>query len=240
MQMYQILALNCLISAYSMSALYLKGIKMGETQMTISGMGTAFIFMALSWAQPVKELSPERPYARIFSPWMVLTVLLQFSIHLFSLVTAVNMALPHTPTDSETLSPEGKFAPNLLNTTVWLVSTAMTVATFLANYRGRPFMQSLTEHAPLKKMLFGLLGLIAVLALEVMPDINLAMELVPSPSTEYQLSLCALIAFDVIASVGVGKGLTRYFAKVPEQQQQQTVVVEKKATGSNVPVAKKD
>ena len=79
-----------------------------------------------------------------------------------------------------------------------------------------------------------------MLALEVMPNINLAMELVPSPSTEYQLSLCALIAFNVIASVGVGKGLARYFAKVPEQQQQQTVVVEKKATGSNVPVAKKD
>lgn len=37
-QMYQILALNCLISAYSLSVLYLDGVKYGDTQMTAMGM----------------------------------------------------------------------------------------------------------------------------------------------------------------------------------------------------------
>ena len=36
--MYQILALNCLISAYSLSVLYLDGVKYGDTQMTAMGM----------------------------------------------------------------------------------------------------------------------------------------------------------------------------------------------------------
>lgn len=36
MQMFQILALNCLVNAYSMSVLFLDGAKLGDTQMTIA------------------------------------------------------------------------------------------------------------------------------------------------------------------------------------------------------------
>jgi magnesium-transporting ATPase (P-type) len=216
MQMYQILALNCLISAYSMSALYLKGIKMGDAQMTVSGMSMAFAMMAVTRAEPVIEISRERPYARIFSPWMMLTVVSQFAVHLFTLVTAVNMAMPYTASDTETLSPEGKFAPNVLNTTVWLVSTAMSLATILANYRGRPFMGSLGENGMLKKVMLITYSLLAVLAFEVMPELNQGLELAPLPTPEYQTSLVVLLLFDVLASYAIGRGLTKWFAKMPK------------------------
>jgi cation-transporting ATPase 13A1 len=53
LQMYMILALNCLISAYSLSVLYLDGIKYGDKQMTCCGILMSVSFIAISQAKTV-------------------------------------------------------------------------------------------------------------------------------------------------------------------------------------------
>jgi manganese-transporting P-type ATPase len=85
-QMYKILALNCLISAYSLSVLYLDGIKFGDGQVTISGMMMSVCFLSISRARPVEQLSKERPQHNIFNPYIIGSVLGQFAIHIATLI----------------------------------------------------------------------------------------------------------------------------------------------------------
>ena len=59
-QMYKILALNCLISAYSLSVLYLDGIKFGDGQVTISGMMMSVCFLSISRAKVCTSLSNKK------------------------------------------------------------------------------------------------------------------------------------------------------------------------------------
>merc|ERR1712174_17711 len=89
-QMYQIMALQCLISSYSLSVLYLDGVKYGDTQMTAMGILTSISFMSISRTKPLEKLSPVKPLTSIFHPSLFLSLLLQFSVHLTTMYIATN------------------------------------------------------------------------------------------------------------------------------------------------------
>ena len=202
-----------------MSVLYLDGVKMGDTQMTFAGLSIAMFFLFVSRSKPLDRLSAERPQSRLFTAHMMLSILGQFALHMLTLLTAVQLSVPHTPSDEETRSPEGKFAPNVLNTVVYLVSTISTTSTFLANYRGRPFMQGLRENVWLWRALLLNVVVVLTLASGLLPEFNELMQLVPMPSPVMRVQLMALIVFDLLSTIALANMLKRTFAIKPRKTQ---------------------
>ncbi|KAG5223867.1 manganese-transporting ATPase PDR [Salix suchowensis] len=82
LQMFKILGLNCLATAYVLSVMYLDGVKLGDVQATISGVFTAAFFLFISQARPLPTLSAERPHPNIFCFYVFLSLMGQFAIHL--------------------------------------------------------------------------------------------------------------------------------------------------------------
>ncbi|VDO18536.1 unnamed protein product [Heligmosomoides polygyrus] len=197
LQMFKILALNALVSAYSLSALYMDGVKFSDTQATVQGLLLAACFLFVSRSKPLKTLSRQRPMTNIFNAYTLLTVTGQFVIHFGCLLYVVNCAHAATPTP-EKVDLEAKFTPSILNTSVYIISMALQVCTFAVNYRGRPFMESLIEN---KAMLYSILisgSAVFMLATGASPDAMQQFELVILPN-ELRNILVYCVAFDLVA-----------------------------------------
>ncbi|CAL1710696.1 unnamed protein product [Somion occarium] len=193
-QMYKILALNCLITAYSLSVQYLDGVKFGDYQVTISGMLMSVCFLCISRAKPVEKLSKERPLGNIFNFYVLLSVLLQFAIHIVSLVYITQLSHLYEPEGAIDL--EAKFEPNLLNTAIYLLGLSQQVSTFAINFQGRPFREGIGENPALY---WGLVGASAVAfsgATDFVPELNRWLQIVEM-SSPYKFRLTGTMLLDL-------------------------------------------
>lgn len=198
-QMYQILALNCLINAYSLSVLHLDGVKYGDRQMTALGMLMSVSFMTISRSKPMQQLSSVRPLTSIFHPALFLSLLGQFALHLLCMYTCVQLAKSHM--DPEDKQPIGsKFAPSLLNSVVFLVTAVQQVSVFVVNMKGPPFMSGLTDNSPLLYSLASVFVLTFVSATEILPQLNTFLQLVSFPDPQMKTIVLTCLVFDVVGS----------------------------------------
>mmetsp|Transcript_2404 Transcript_2404/g.6463 ORF Transcript_2404/g.6463 Transcript_2404/m.6463 type:complete len:444 (-) Transcript_2404:177-1508(-) len=217
-QMQQVLALNCLISAYSLAALYLDGVRMGENQMIATGLLLTTASLAFSYARPVQELSPVRPITSIFHPAIWVSIAGQLAVHLASMMYAI--ALTRSVVSAEEAAvldgvveeveppppaPDGQpiampFKPSLLNTVVFLMETAQQVSVMAVNYKGRPFMLAATENAAMGYSLLAVTAGVFVCAFEVVPQLNDLLKLVPMPSPEFRNSILTALTISVLGS----------------------------------------
>ena len=184
LQMFKILALNCLITAYMLSFLHLNGVKQGDQQLTIVGMGIAMCFFFVSRATPMKKLSKLRPPPRLFCGQVLISILGQFVIHLSVLIVGVDACNPFVDRKDPAMEPDAAFAPNVINSVVFLLSMTMQINTFAVNYRGHPFMQSLRENTMLWRSICASHFLILLAATEIFPPVNDMLELAPLPTAE--------------------------------------------------------
>ncbi|KZW01439.1 putative ATPase [Exidia glandulosa HHB12029] len=208
-QMYKILALNCLISAYSLSVQYLDGIKFGDYQVTITGMLMSVCFLFISRAKPVEQLSRERPLTNIFNLYVVLSVLLQFAVHIAALLYITDLS--NRNEDRGAIDLEAKFEPSLLNTAVYLLSLSQQVSTFAINFQGRPFREGIRENPALY---YGLLGASAVAfsgATDFMPEMNRWLQIVEMV-TPFKIRLTSVMVGDFVLCFIIEHGCKALFA----------------------------
>ena len=197
-QMYKILAVNSLISAYGLSVLNLKGVRYGDFQATITGLLLSACFMFLTKAEPVKKLSAMKPQSNIFNPYLLTSVLGQFAFHVSALIFVVKQASRYEFTRA--IDPKNPFEPGLVNTSVYILSLLMQVSTFVVNYQGRPFRESLFENKPLRNSLLIVGGISIVAALEMFPEFNQWLQLVVMP-LKFKKQLVTAMAFDWLGCV---------------------------------------
>lgn len=206
-QMYKILALNCLITAYSLSVQYLDGIKFGDYQVTITGMLMSVCFLCISRAKPVDKLSRERPLGNIFNFYVLLSVLLQFSLHIISMVYITQLS--HFYEQRGEIDLEAKFEPNLLNTAIYLLGLSQQVSTFAINYQGRPFREGIRENPALY---WGLVGAVAVAfsgSTDFVPELNRWLQIVEMADF-FKFRLTAVMVIDFVGC-WVIENLCKYF-----------------------------
>ena len=207
LQMYFILALNCLISAFSLSVLRLKGVRSGDAQMTITVLISTCCFLFITRSKPLQTLTDKKPKAKIFTMYFMTSLILQFVVHLTCLLLAVHFA--ETMTIDYVPSFADEFAPNVLNSCVFLISASMQVATFTVNYQGHPFMQSLSENKPLRNTLTVGFGVIALASLGVL---NSAIALSPLQNN-VRYSIVGLMVADLLLSYLSEKLASLIFSK---------------------------
>ncbi|KAF3767022.1 hypothetical protein M406DRAFT_328132 [Cryphonectria parasitica EP155] len=209
-QMYKILALNCLITAYSLSVLYLEGIKFGDGQYTISGMLMSVCFLSISRAKSVEGLSKERPQPNIFNFYIIGSILGQFAVHIVTLIYISNYCDTIEPR-SEIVDLEAEFSPSLLNSAVYLLQLIQQISTFAVNYQGRPFRESLSEN---KGMFYGIVGVTAIAfscSTEFIPELNEQMKLVPF-TAEFRSTMTTVMIIDYAACWFIEVLLKRLFS----------------------------
>ncbi|CDF90956.1 probable cation-transporting ATPase 1 [Zygosaccharomyces bailii ISA1307] len=197
-QMYKILALNCLISAYSLSVMYLAGVKFGDGQATTCGILLSVCFLSISRGKPLHKLAKERPQAGIFNTYIMGSILSQFAVHIIVLIYITTEIYKLEPREPQ-VDLEKEFSPSLLNTGIFIIQLVQQVSTFAVNYQGEPFRENIRNN---KGMYYGLIG-VSLLAFcgatEFIPELNDAMKFVPMDD-DFKFKLTLSLALDFVGS----------------------------------------
>jgi cation-transporting ATPase 13A1 len=235
-QQMQIMMMESMISAYTMSAMSVDGTRPSEAQMMASGTLLSVASLAFSFARPVDRMHKVRPISSVFHPSAILSILGQLVIHLGCMIYIAGLAKDIMGEaalkeivefeaernkkiegmDEEEMSAWNwfvnvPFKTNLLNTCCWLVESSQQVAVILVNYKGRPWMKGVLENQPLFLSLVASVALVAICAWGAIPYLNeiLNLEVVPE---DLRPKVMLTLAVSLIGSFCWDRLMTAVFA----------------------------
>lgn len=194
--MYKLMSLNSVITAFALSVLTLDGVKLGDLQTTLENLLCTFLTLMISKSKPSLEMGSCRPISSVFHPTVFLSLVLQSSLHIYTLYTAWDLACALRAPGYKP-NVDGQFEPNLVNSVVFLLIASMHASTFLSNYEGAPFMTPLFQNRPLCTTLAFLVGTLLLLVFEVFPEFNAWLSLVPFPNQEFKQQIVSLVFLDL-------------------------------------------
>ena len=190
-----------------MSALYLRGLKQGDVQMTATGLVTAGLFFLLSQAKPLVKVAAERPSKSVFAPAVLCSIIGQFLVHLMSLMAVLHLCELFVPysEDAINLSVDGKFQPNLVNGAMFLLGAVIQINNFVVNYRGHPFTQGVTENVVFWNSVRFLYLCLAVAVSGTLEPLNDLLQLAPFPAhaPEFKSYLAIILVGNTALTYGV-------------------------------------
>ena len=198
-QMFKILALNCLLTAYCMSVLAIKGVKFSDYQSTYIGFLVAFLFLMLSRGEPLKDLNKNYPQFYFFTPASIVSVVGQAFTHLISLQLIIKLTEEADPIGiGEVKSLDDKFSPTLMNSVVFIYTAINNVTNFLVNYIGEPFMEPMSKNTWMKRLCFGVWLIASVCVFDLHPDLNEYFEILPLPDDyNYKFKFLGILLVDL-------------------------------------------
>lgn len=220
----QIMMLESIIAAYTLSALTLNNARSSERQMMASSWLIMTAAVAFSYASPIDRMHQLRPLRSLFHPAIILSIFGQAIIHIACMTFAVNWATDAMGPEkleevkeffrkakAKEIDPyaacgdsdwvclanafwQAPFMPNLLNSVVFLVETSQMISVFFANYKGRPWMKGMMENHALFLSVFICIGGVIVAAWEMVPMLNEMLQLVPFPDDAFKFKVVALLS----------------------------------------------
>lgn len=94
---------------------------------------------------------------------------------------------------------DATFAPSLINSAIFLLGASQQLSTFVVNYQGHPFMQSIRENKGFFVCLLITAGIVVTSALQIVPEFNTGFDLVILPD-QFAQRLVAVMGFDFLGA----------------------------------------
>jgi len=189
--------------------MHIKGLRQGDVQMTAVGIMNAGLFFFLSQTKPIEHLASKKPTSSIFAKSVVASVLGQCMVHFCCLVATVYLCGSFFDESSTVLTPDGSFQPNLVNSSIFLLSSIININNFVVNYRGYPYTQSLTENGTLLKVVCSLYLCVAVVLGGQVIFVNDFLQMKVFPSSQFQVNLGLILLVNFLLSYSID-AVSRY------------------------------